>query len=111
MHLIWGLKNREKIKKLQTFDLSYFLGKSHLDDDGSQIYLILQPNFESFKIFTVFLWKSKGLWKESITAHATSDNSFTQKLTYIQNSEITLKFERNGLEQDKVSFTHRKNYI
>ena len=30
-------KNREKMKKLQTFDLSYFVGKSYFDDYGSQI--------------------------------------------------------------------------
>ena len=31
-----GDKNREKLKRLQEFDLSYFIGKNYLDDDGSQ---------------------------------------------------------------------------
>ena len=43
-------KNREKIKKLQTFDLSYFIDKSYFDDDSSQNYLIFQILFKSFKI-------------------------------------------------------------
>ena len=30
---LWN-KNREKIKKDQKFDLSYFIGKSNFDDDG-----------------------------------------------------------------------------
>ena len=35
--------NREKIKKkLQKFDLSYFIGKSDFEDDGSQNYLTFQ---------------------------------------------------------------------
>ena len=30
-------------KKLQTFDLSYFKGKSYFEEDGAQNYLIFQP--------------------------------------------------------------------
>ena len=29
--------------KLQGFDLNYFLGKSHFEDDGTQNYLVFQP--------------------------------------------------------------------
>ena len=35
--------SREKIAKLQTFDLSYFIGKNYFLDDGSKNYLIFQP--------------------------------------------------------------------
>ena len=106
MHFFQRGKNREKLKNLQTFDLSYFIGKSYQDDNGSQTYLILQPIFESFEIL-LFLWKSKGLLEERITTHATSDNRFAQKLTCIYNSEIAVKFEIISLKQDKVSFSHR----
>ena len=41
--LYLGDNNRQKIEKLQTFDLGYFLGKSHFEDDGMQYYLIFQP--------------------------------------------------------------------
>ena len=37
---------------------------------------------------------------------STSDISFTPKPTYIHNSEISVKFERSSLKQDKLSFTH-----
>ena len=29
-----------ELKKLKTFDLAYFIGKSHFDEDGAQNYLI-----------------------------------------------------------------------
>ena len=48
-----GDKNREKIKNIQKFDLSYFMGKCYFDDDGSQNYLIFQPVFKYFQIFSV----------------------------------------------------------
>ena len=41
--------------------------------------------------------------EESITATATSDNSFTLKFTYCHNSKIGAKFERDYLKQDKAS--------
>ena len=73
-----GYKNREKIEKLQTFDLSYFVGKTYFDYDGSQNYLIFQPVFKYFQIFcdnvnTIFRWKSKGFSEESITAPTAED--------------------------------------
>ena len=60
--LDWGDKNG-KNKKLQTFNLSDFVGKSYFDDVGSQNYLIQQV-FKYFKIFSVtidniFVWKIK----------------------------------------------------
>ena len=32
-----------ELKKLKTFDLSYFIGKSHFDEDGMQNYLLFPP--------------------------------------------------------------------
>ena len=29
-----------KLKKLKTFDSSYFIGKSHFEEDGAQNYLV-----------------------------------------------------------------------
>ena len=31
------------LKKLNSFDLGYFIGKSHFDEDGAQNYLVSQP--------------------------------------------------------------------
>ena len=35
-----------------------------------------------------------------------SDTSFAPKFTYIHNSKIAVRFDRNCLKQDKVSLTH-----
>ena len=44
------------MKKLQTLYLTYFVGKSYVDDDGSQNYLIFQPvQFLSILKFLVVL--------------------------------------------------------
>ena len=34
---------QNELKKLKTFDLSYFIGKSHFDEDGTQNYLLFPP--------------------------------------------------------------------
>ena len=34
---------QDKVTKLQKFDSSYFLGKNHFQDDGTQNYLVFQP--------------------------------------------------------------------
>ena len=31
------------MNKLQTFDLSYFIGKNYFENDATQIYLVFQP--------------------------------------------------------------------
>ena len=32
-----------ELKKLKTLNLSYFIGKSHFEEDGAQNYLVFQP--------------------------------------------------------------------
>ena len=54
-----------KLKKLKTFDLSYFIGKNYFENDGTQNYLLFQPinNYLKFNSKTDLLleWKSEGL--------------------------------------------------
>ena len=38
-----------ELKKLQKFDGAYFRGKSHFEEDGTQIYLVFQPMYRYFK--------------------------------------------------------------
>ena len=74
------------MNKLKTFDSSYFIGKSHFEEDGTQNYLVFQPINKYFKVITntdyVSSWKSKGLSAESIKPPNTSDNSLTLVLNY-----------------------------
>ena len=39
-----------ELKKLKIFDSSYFIGKSHFEEDGTQNYLVFQPMYRYFKI-------------------------------------------------------------
>ena len=93
-----------ELNKLKIFDLSYFIGKSHFEEDGTQNYFKVISN-------TVYVssWKSKGLSAESIKPPTTSDNSLTTSDNSLTNSSIH-HFEnyiqakkqicfKNGLEQ------------
>ena len=57
-----------ELKKLKMFDSSYFIGKSHFEEDGTQNYLVFQPIYRYFKLIAgvgngsyFYYWKSKGL--------------------------------------------------
>ena len=69
------LLDENELNKLKTFDSSYFIGKNHFEEDGTQNYLVFQPMYRYFKVFSItqYLeyvsdWKSKGLSNESIKA-------------------------------------------
>ena len=58
-----------ELNRLKTFDFSYFIGKSHFGEDGTQNYLVFQPMYRYFRLITKILdilsWKSKGLSNEN----------------------------------------------
>ena len=97
---------KNELNKLKTFDSSYFIGKSHFEEDGTQNYLVFQLMNKYFKVITntdyVSLWKSKGLSAESIKPPTTSDNSLTPALSYYGTKT------RAKLKQSKSSYTHGK---
>ena len=41
-----------ELNKLKTFDSSYFIGKSHFEEDGTQNYLVFQPINKYLKVIT-----------------------------------------------------------
>ena len=81
------------LKKLQTFDSSYFRGKSHFEKDGAQNYLIFQPIIRYFRVNKKYIlpWKSKGLSDKTITPCTTSDNSLTPLIDHY-GSKVRVKF-------------------
>ena len=97
------------MKKLKTFDSSYFRGKSHFEEDGTQIYLVFQPLNRYFEVIDntkyISSWKSKGLSDETIKRPATSDNSVSPLIDYLGN-KIRLKLNRDCLKQPKLPYTH-----
>ena len=72
------------IKKLQTFDSSYFRGKNYFDEDGTQNYLVFLPISRYFRLIAtkkyISSWKSKELSNETITPYTTSDKVLLQWL-------------------------------
>ena len=56
----------KELKKLETFNSSYFIGKSHVEEDVTQNYLVFQPMYRYFKMIAgvgngsyIYYWKSK----------------------------------------------------
>ena len=102
---------KNELKKLKTLDLSYFIGKSHFEEDGTQSYVVFQPLNKYFKLIAstdyVSSWKSKGLSAETIKSPSTSDNSLTPAVSYY-GSKTRVKFIGSCLKQPKISYTHGK---
>ena len=100
-----------ELNKLKTFDSSYFIGKIHFEEDGTQNYLVFQPLNNYFIVIAntdfVSSWKSKGLSVETIKPPTTSDNSLTPALNYY-GTKTRAKFTGNCLKQPKLPYTHGK---
>ena len=78
-----------EIKSLRTLDLSYFIGKSHFEEDGTQNYLVSQPINIYSKVIAnklyISSWRSKGLSDKTIKPPVASDNSLTPLNDYVGN--------------------------
>ena len=93
---------QNELKKLKTFDLSYFRGKNYFDEDGTQNYLVFLPISRYFRLIAnkkyISSWKSKGLSDETNTPYASSDNSLTPWIDHY-GTKTRLKFNKNCLKQ------------
>ena len=102
---------KNELKKLKAFDLSYFKGKSHFEEDGIQNYLVFQPMQRYFKRIAgagsgnIYFWKSKGLSDERINSNTASNHSITPELSYY-GTKTSVKFSGSCLNQDKVTYNH-----
>ena len=98
-----------ELNKLKTFDLGYFIGKSHFEEDGVQYYLVFQPITQYFKVIAntnmISSSKCKGLPAETIKPPTTSDNTFAPTSSY-SGTKTKLKFNESCLKQSKISYTH-----
>ena len=93
------------MKKLQTFDWSYFRGKNYFDEDGTQNYLVFLPTGRYFRLIAnkkyISSWKSKGLSDETITPYAISDNSLVLWIDRY-GTKIRLQFNKTCLKQSNT---------
>ena len=97
---------KNEFNKLKTFDLSYFKGKIHFQEDDTQNYLVFQPMYRYFRLIDnkkyISEWKSKGLSDESIKPPTTSDNSLAPLIDYLGN-KTRPKFNGSCLKRNKLS--------
>ena len=95
------------MNQLKTFDSSYFIDKSHFQEDGTQNYLVFQPLSKYFKLITnalsILSCQSKGLSTENIDTPTTS---LSPSINYVCN-KIRVKFTGSCLKQsNKPTCTH-----
>ena len=97
-----------ELNKLKTFDCSYFIGKSHFEEDVVQNYLVFQPMYRYFKTdssYHILSWTTKELSNESIKPPSAPNKFITHSLNYL-GTKIRVKFSGSCLKQDKVTYTH-----
>ena len=89
-----------ELKKLKAFDLGYFKGKRHFDEDGAQHYLVFQPVVRYFTLNSNWItkWKSKGLPHESLEVVFKTDNTLTPSVNYY-GDKVKLRFTGSVLQQ------------
>ena len=99
-----------ELKKLKTFYLSYFKGKSHFEEDGTQNYLVFQPIYKYFKKVAgvdsgsyIYFCKYKGLSDERINSVTTCNYSITPELSQY-GTKTRVKFTGSCLKQDKATY-------
>ena len=106
---------QDEIVKLQTYDLSLFIGQSYLVKHGAQLYLILQPLYYTLKRLgdttNVVSWKSKGKSTEKLTTSTTTDNSLSPPVKWYRDSNLCLVFKGSCLKQKNTTFTPRNNFF
>ena len=101
-------KNESVENEIKKLHPSYFIGKSHFEEDGTQNYFVFQPINRYLKVVAnklyILSWKSKGLSDETIEPPVTSDNILTPLIDYAGN-KIRIKFTGSCLKQPKTQCT------
>ena len=104
-----------ELNQLKTFDSSYFIGKSHFEEDGTQNCLVFQPMYRYFKRIAgvgsgdyIYYWKSKGLSDENITAPSAPNNFLNLSLKYL-GTKPRVRFSGSCLKQNAIIYNHGKS--
>ena len=102
---------QNELIKLKTFDSSYFIGKSHFEDNGTQNYLVFQPLIRYFKsngsTGRISSWKSKWLFAETIEPPSTSNISISPQFSFY-GAKMRVQFTGSCLKETKILYTHKK---
>ena len=98
-----------ELNNLKTFDLSNFIGRSHVDEYGTHNYLVFQPLNKYFKLITntlsILSWQSKRLSTENIDPPTAR---LSPSVNYVGN-KIRVKLNGSCLKQsNNLTCTHGK---
>ena len=95
-----------ELKKLKTFDSSYFRGKNYFEEYSTQNYLVFQPMYRYFKrIDYIPSWKSKGLSDKNIAAPSTANNFLNPSLEYL-GTKPRVRFSGSCLKQNAITYNN-----
>ena len=101
-----------ELKKIKTFDSSYFKGKSHFEEDATQNYLVFQPVQRYFKRIAcvgsgnyIYFWKSKVLSDEMFNSNTASNHTIPPELSFYD-TKTKVEFNGSCLKQDKITYNH-----
>ena len=101
-----------ELKKIKTFDLSYFRGKNYFDEDGNQNYYIFQPISKYLKVAYVndityiLSWKSRGLNDIKIESIKTNNYLLNPRMDHYDMSKIRIKFDGSFLNRFPPTILH-----
>ena len=99
-------------KKLKTFDLSYFHGKSHFEEDGTQNWFVFQPISRYFKTAYannnnyILSWQSKGLSNLQIDSIKTNNYTLNPYMDTWDTGKIRIKFNEGCLKRFPPTILH-----
>ena len=100
------------LKRLKTFDSSYFRGKNYFDEDGNQNYYIFQPISKYLKVAYVnyityiLSWKSRGLNDVKIESIKTNNYLLNPRMDHYDMSKIRIKFDGSFLNRFPPTILH-----
>ena len=101
------------LKKLKTFDSSYFRGKNYFDEDGNQNYYIFQPISKYLKVAYVndinyiLSWKSRGLNDIKIESIKANNYLLNPRMDRYDMSKIRITFGGSFLNRFPPTILHR----
>ena len=97
-----------ELRKLKTFDSSYFRDKSYFEEDCTQNYLVFYTIKRYFKVIAsvgngthIYYWKFKGLSDKRINSIKASDYRITPYLSYRDIIKIRVRFDEGCLKVDQ----------
>ena len=99
---------------MNTFDLSYFLGKSHFDEDDAQNYYIFQLKYFSKYLKVAYVnninyilsWKSRGLNALKIESIKTNNYLLNPSMDDYDMGKIRIKFNGSFLNRFPPTILH-----